>query len=68
LALKVRVAVPEPPVRLVGLIDVVSPVVPLEERDTVPEKWFKGVSVMVEDPVVLALVSTIAGFEEIVKS
>jgi len=54
------VAVPEPPEMLVGLIARVSPVVPEAERDTVPEKWFKGVTMMVEDPVVPALIATFA--------
>ena len=53
-------AVPEPPETLVGLIAMVSPVVPEAERDTVPEKWFKGVMVMVEDPAVPALIATFA--------
>jgi len=54
------VAVPEPPGRLVGLIDEDSPVVPEAERDTVPEKWFKGVIVMMDEPLLPTLISILA--------
>ena len=64
--LKVSVEVPEPPGILVGLIARVSPVVLVGERDTVPEKWFKGVMVMMEEPVVPALTTTFARLEVIV--
>ena len=55
-------AVPEPPVRLVGLIARVSPAVLEAERDTVPEKRFNDVIVMVDEPVLAALTSTLEGF------
>jgi len=45
--------------RLVGLIAGLSPVVPETEKDTVPEKWFKGVIVMMDDPLLLALIFTL---------
>ena len=64
--LKVRVAVPEPPKMIVGLIAGVSPVVLVTVSDTVPEKWFNGVIVMMEEPVVPALISTLSGLEVIV--
>ena len=51
-------AVPEPPEILVGLTARVSPFVPEAESDTVPEKWFKGVIVIMEEPVLPALIST----------
>jgi hypothetical protein len=59
-------AVPEPPRMRVGLIARVSPVVLVEERDTVPVKWFKGVMVMMEEPVVPALTTTFARLAVIV--
>jgi len=58
--LKVSVAVPEPPEILEGLIARVSPVVLVGEKETVPEKWFKGVMVMIAEPVLPALISTFA--------
>lgn len=58
--LNVSVAVPEPPRMLVGLIARVSPVVLVGERDTVPEKWFKGVMVMMAEPVVPAFITAFA--------
>jgi hypothetical protein len=54
------VAVPEPPGILVGLIDDVNPVVPESERDTVPEKWFRGIIVMIDEPVFPALILALA--------
>ena len=59
--MKVRVAVPEPPGILVGFIVRVSPVVPEAERDMVPEKWFRGATVIVDEPVLPALICTFAG-------
>jgi hypothetical protein len=53
------VAVPEPPGILVGLIDDVNPVVPESERDTVPEKWFRGIVVMIDEPMLPALICTL---------
>jgi hypothetical protein len=47
------------------LIDEVIPVVPDTERDTVPEKWFKGVIVMLDDPLLPTLISAFAPFTEI---
>jgi hypothetical protein len=47
-------------VRLAGLIDEDSPIVPEVERDTVPEKWFNGVIVMMDEPLLPALISTLA--------
>jgi hypothetical protein len=54
--LKVRVAVPEPPEMLVGLMAGVSPGVLVRDRETVPEKWFKGMIVITADPVLPALI------------
>ena len=64
--LKVSVAVPDPPEMIVGLIARVSPVVLVTESDTAREKWFWGVIVMMEEPVVPALISTLSGLEVIV--
>ncbi len=47
----VRVAVPDPPVRVVGVIEVVNPGVPVEDREMVPANWFRLVIVIVEVPV-----------------
>jgi len=44
----------------VGLIDDVNPVVPESERDTVPEKWFRGIIVMIDEPVLPALILALA--------
>jgi hypothetical protein len=44
---------------LVGLIEEVSPVVPEDEMDTVPEKWFNGVTVMIDEPLVPTLIFTL---------
>jgi hypothetical protein len=65
LALKVSVAVPEPPVKDEGLIDEAIPVVLEAERKTVPEKLFEGVIVMMDEPVLIALTFTLAGLEVI---
>ncbi len=65
MALKVSVDVPEPPGRLVGLIVAVIPVVAEGERDMVPEKWFNDVIVMIDEPVLPALISALARLEEI---
>jgi hypothetical protein len=64
--LKVSVAVPTPPERLVGSIPGVSRVVPEAERNTVPEKWFKGVIVIMDEPVLPALICTLAKLAVIV--
>jgi hypothetical protein len=55
------VAVPEPPLRLVGLIAGVSPVVVEGERDTVPVKWLRGVTVILDEPGLPALIFTLVG-------
>ena len=60
LELKVSVAVPEPPGKLVGLTASVNPL-PEAEMDTVPEKWFRGVIVIMEDPLPPALISIVVG-------
>ena len=39
---------------------------PEPERDTVPEKWFKGVMVMMEEPVLPALTTPFARLAVIV--
>lgn len=57
---KVSVADPEPPKILVGLIDDVNPEVPESERDMVPEKWFNGVIVVMDEPLLPALISILA--------
>lgn len=54
-------AVPEPPGRFVGLIDDANPLVAEIERDTVPEKWFRGIIAMVDEPVFPALICTLPG-------
>ena len=64
--LAVRVTVPDPPPIVVGLTLVVSPVVPVTERETVPAKWLMGVIVIVEVPEVPAFVLLIVGFADIV--
>jgi hypothetical protein len=60
------VAVPDPPVRLVGLIDEVNPAELEDESETVEETWFTGVIVMIDEPVLPALVTTFAGLAMIV--
>ena len=60
LELNVSVAIPEPPGMLAGLIVVVSPAVPEVESETIPEKWFNGVIVMVDEPLLPALISMLA--------
>ena len=59
---------PDPPGTLVGLIDDVSPVVLESERDTVPEKWFRGIIVMIDEPVLPALICTLPRLALIAKS
>jgi hypothetical protein len=59
------VAVPEPPERLAGLTASVNPV-PEAERDTVPEKWFKAVIVIMDELGLTALIFTVAGLAVIV--
>jgi hypothetical protein len=63
--LKVNVAIPEPLGMLAGLIVEVSPAVPEVERETVAEKWFNGVIVMVDEPLLPALISILATLAEI---
>jgi len=53
-------AVPEPPGIVVGLIDDANPLAPESEMDTDPEKWFRGMIVMVDEPVLPALILTLA--------
>jgi hypothetical protein len=60
------VAVPDPPVRLEGLIIEVNPAEPEDESETVEEKWFTGVIVMIDEPVLPALATTFAGLAVIV--
>jgi hypothetical protein len=50
----------------VGLIDEVIPAEPEDESETVEEKWFSGVIVMIDEPVLPALVTTFAGLAVIV--
>ena len=61
LELKVRVAVPEPPGRLAGLTAGLSPAVPETERDTDPEKWFRAVIMMTDEPLPPAVMPTDVG-------
>jgi len=64
--LKVKVAVPEPPVRVPGLIAAFSPTVPEADSVMVPEKLFKPEIVTVDEPVPPALIFAVAGLAEIV--
>ena len=59
--LAVRVAVPEPPLIVSGLMLVVRPDVPVTERETVPAKWLIEVIVIVEVPKVPAFVLMFVG-------
>ena len=61
-------AVPVPPVRVLGLTVVFSPIVLEAERVTVPEKLFSCEITMVDEPVLPALIFKLAGLAEIVKS
>jgi hypothetical protein len=60
LEVNVSIAIPEPPAMLAGLIVVVSPAVPEVESETIPEKWFNGVIVMLDEPLLPALISILA--------
>ncbi len=63
----IRLDVPEP-TTLVGLRVQVNPAAGADVRETVPEKPFTGLMVMVEEPDVVLLIGTIVGFAEIAKS
>jgi hypothetical protein len=60
------VAVPDPPVRLEGLIIEVNPAELEDESETVEEKRFSGVIVMIDEPVLPALATTFAGLAVII--
>jgi hypothetical protein len=60
------VAVPEPPGRFVGLTAGFNPAVPEAARDTVPEKWFNGVIVRIDEPELPALICTLTKLAVIV--
>ena len=47
------------------MIDGVNPFVPESERDTVPEKLFRGIIVMMDEPVLPALICTLPGLATI---
>ncbi len=63
----VRVDVPEP-TTLVGLRVHVNPDAGINVRETVPEKPFTGLMVMVEEPDVVLLIGTVVGNAVIAKS
>lgn len=67
-ALTLSVEVPDPPTILPGLMPVLRPDVPVEERVTVRIKWFIGVRVTIDVPTALTLILRLVGLAVRLKS